>query len=75
METFIIESNIPLPAERSYEKSGITTVLKKLEVGQSFAVKSEGRKKSGALYQVGKKLGRKFATRKTSDGLRIWRVA
>jgi hypothetical protein len=75
METFIIENNVPMPAERSYVKSGITTVLKKLEVGQSFAVHSEGRKKSGALYQVGKKLGRKFTARKTSDGIRIWRVS
>ena len=76
MQTFIIENNIPVPQTRTYCKTGVSAVLQKLEVGQSFLLDEDRAKKvSGVTYQIGKKYNRKFCTRKTEQGVRIWRVS
>lgn len=51
--------------------------FEKMEVGDSFFVKHEGKSRnavSAAVYYYEQKLGRDFAQRKVEGGFRIWRI-
>lgn len=68
-----IDTDIPVPTKpmrtRKYPYPD-------LEVGQSFlAPHAERATLASGACQVGKKLGRKFKTQKTREGVRVWRVA
>jgi len=73
-EEIKIEKGIPIPpshAGRAAEGNSPLHALKKLEVGDSFI--SPKRAKCFGAYA--KTLGIKLTTRKTPDGIRVWRIA
>ena len=51
--------------------------LEELEIGESFLVPDlkKGRSARAIARFTARKNGRKFASRKTSEGIRIWRTA
>lgn len=70
-----IESGIPLPDNA--RRSGITAALRTIKVGDSFAWPKKDAPQSSVgacLHSLGKRIGYRFATRSTADGVRVWRV-
>lgn len=66
-----IESGIVLSRRRDSTKYPLAS----LEVGDSFLVPGAvARRLATAASQAGKRLGRKFATRKVEGGVRVWRL-
>ena len=76
---FKIENNIPLPTNWR-EKTGVTSALRALGVGQSVVLPFPRRRSSlaGIISNTGKQIGARFTTRTiTIDGekkIRVWRV-
>jgi hypothetical protein len=62
-----VESNIPMPARYPFAK---------MNVGDSFLIPENVSRSSAAVaaYRYGLANRKKFVTRKTSEGHRIWRV-
>lgn len=70
--TYKLENNIPAPKAHHACKYPLGT----MEVGDSFvAPESEASKLRNASHTYGKKKGRKYVTRTTDEGVRVWRVA
>jgi hypothetical protein len=78
-----IQSDVPMPETAGQSGRGTRTVnpWRELEVGQSFLlaalpldISREGSLRT-RVWWWSKKLGRKFAARKTEEGLRVWRTA
>ena len=74
MEDIKIEKNISIPGPR-----GLSTRypwLKKLETGDSVCITNlfDAQRIRENLSHYSKRHGLKFTTRKTQDGLRIWRL-
>ena len=83
MSSYEIRSDIPIPGtSKRYTMYG--DVLDALKVGDSFEVecpkeKEENRKKrqqvSVAIARHAARAGKKFMSRKTRNGVRVWRIA
>ena len=69
-----IETDIPLPKRRGYARK---FPFDKMEVGNSIPLpdKETYLKATSASQHYGKEHGKKFASRSTPDGFRIWRIA
>ena len=70
-----IEKNVPAPLH-----TGKGTPAKypfaEMAVGDSFCLPAdEACRLHGAAWHAGNRLGKKFTTRKTADGVRVWRIA
>jgi hypothetical protein len=85
MPAYVIEKGVPLPAPTTGagRKPGETKYpFRQLEVGDSVFFSTPKKKDSNAVrraaYTLGKKLGRKFAARRQtngdSEGVRVWRT-
>lgn len=70
-EVFIVESNIPVPPISTGPKSSKYDFMKDMSSGQSFLVADA--KQAARVYAAAKKFGVGIITRKTNDGVRIWR--
>lgn len=77
--TFQIETGIPIPPQKGgkprcyQQKSPVAIALDALEVSQSFLMdQHDDYMKSRGLFS--KYLDRRYVTRKTGEGWRIWRV-
>lgn len=65
-----IEKNIPIPI-KCYSRYPFS----EMEIGDSFLVHSALIKSIRTdAYMAGKRLSKKFSTRRVSDGVRIWRI-
>lgn len=65
-----IDKNMPIPprAQRKYPWG-------EMEIGDSFFVKGRNVKDFHAqIYMAGRRFKRKFALRKTDEGIRVWRI-
>ena len=74
----VIEQDIPIPAPRQgrRDQRGVMTTLRQLEVGQSYLVKDvKPDTARGYASVLGRRIGRKFATRQQDEGIRVWRTA
>jgi len=67
-----IEKGIPIPKDVRGRKSKYP--IEKLEVGDSFHVESITRQSLFSSCRKYVNMGWKFTTRKTGNGIRIWRV-
>lgn len=74
---YVIEKNIPVPPGNHSKYP-----FAKMEVGDSFLVKSEGKEPKNlissirqASYNCTKKSGMKFRARIEGENVRVWRVA
>lgn len=70
---FKIEKNIP----QNLKSMRMQYPFDKMEIGDSFLVKGveQGIKARSAAGNWGKVNGKKFSTRMTQDGYRVWRTA
>lgn len=69
-----IEKNVPMPPKM--KESKWAKLIIDMELGDSIYFESVDMKKQiGALRIAGKKRGMKFAQRKQSEGIRVWRIA
>ena len=72
-----IEKNIPIPG-RGGRYSALKLKLMKMEVGDSFLIKCQYKRKlhsqigQAALFVKGK-VGGEFTSRRCAEGIRIWR--
>lgn len=66
---YVIDSDIPLPPPRSENPGSFRNVVKRLEVGQSVLY---GPSFPGTSWRDP---GKKYATRRTEQGWRVWRIA
>lgn len=67
-----IEKNIPISTKRA---DIVKYPFSQMEVGDSFTVPIEERHKiAQSAFYFGKKNGKKFATRREIDKIRVWRV-
>lgn len=66
----LVEKGIPIPETRAKYP------FKTMEVGESVLIADESvwARASNAAFMVGARGGKRFKTRKMSDGLRIWRI-
>lgn len=67
-----IDKGIPIPP-RTFGRPAVYPFAT-MEVGDSFLYRGGMTTGCTAASVNGKRLGRKFVTRKTPDGIRIWRV-
>lgn len=67
-----IEKNIPFEPHGNNGKFPFY----KMEIGDSFSVGPDDRLSLRSMASTyGRKNGKKFATRQTDDGIRVWRIA
>lgn len=66
-----IEKGIPIPPRR---KSGMTEVLRALEVGDSVLLMTTYSSVGGIVYLARAGTEKKFVTRTEGDGIRVWRT-
>lgn len=74
MTEFTIDKNVPMPKPR---RPASKYPFKELDVGDSVLFSGSdhsGRFFLGALYRAQRETGRKFTTRKTPEGFRVWRI-
>jgi hypothetical protein len=75
MSTFKIEKTVPIP--KTSGKGGGIYPFATMEVGDSFLI-PDGSKNinsvRSAVTQAARRNGRKFTTRLTDSGLRVWRI-
>lgn len=70
--TFVIEKGIPMPTSSGRDKSGIASVLRSMEVGDSIMSTEKNRSN---LQNYAKRIGVKVVGRKMETGsVRFWRV-
>ena len=70
-----LESNIPIPPQEPRSKSPFSFALE-MEVGHSFSLNTTKGRDAALRLLRGQYSGRKYASRKMSDGtFRIWRTA
>ena len=71
-----IDRNVPVPERAGQRGPTEKYPWSQMEVGDSFVVGAErANTVRGCYVGAGKRLGRKFATRMGSEGLRVWRIA
>lgn len=67
-----IEKNVPLSGRANNGKFPFY----KMEIGDSFSVGFDDRLSLRSMASsYGRKNGKKFTTRKSDDGIRVWRIA
>lgn len=69
--TIKIEKNVPIPEKGKRSLSGISDVMRDMEIGDSFSTDPSKRPN---LFSIAKKLGIKISTRLEEGDLRVWRV-
>lgn len=76
-ERFEIEDNIPIPRKGPGKKAGsLTSTLCDLAIGQSVLVPGKNSSSIGSFIFCAKnKMGGKFTSRSTENGVRVWRVS
>lgn len=71
-----IDKDIPLPSSRGRGNRHSKYPWRELEVGDSFLHECLEQRLVGAqAASVARRLGHKYATRKTPEGIRVWRIA
>ena len=70
-----IEKGIPMPAKNSRGYSGLSGTLRLMDVGDSVLVPNSIKSPGRLAIAVGRATNRKFATRSTQEGRRVWRIA
>lgn len=71
MTQYKIEKGVPVPREHWHKYP-----LRHMEVGDSIVLpKSESEKIRKASHMHGVRHNRKYVTRSTDEGIRLWRVA
>jgi hypothetical protein len=70
----VIDKGIPVPPQRRRGCGEVIDVLERMEVGDSVVFPDSGKRVTFATSGYGKRLGRKFVTRKVDGGRRIWRI-
>lgn len=72
----VIEKGVPIPpaAIGRKTKGQLRLSLEAMEVGDSFVLHGKGISLNGAVYNIGKAIGRKFTTRKIGNDVRVWRI-
>lgn len=79
MSSYVIEKNIP----RTRTATKIVYPFANMEIGDSFLIETDGdtfprvrnRVTSAAFMWTAGHAGVKFSTRKTAEGLRVWRIS
>jgi len=76
MTTIKIEKDVPIhgggnAGNRNPEKYP----FREMEVGDSFFIAENPKAVQSSAYVAGKRLGRRFITRREGDGVRVWRVS
>lgn len=80
---YTIETGIPIPniarssgyGKRKPQEGSLSSFMRLLEVGQSFVVANRPAASVTALCSlVGRATGRRYISRKTEKGIRVWRV-
>lgn len=68
-----IEKNIPVPSAKSFREK---YPFKHMDVGDSVLIPAGARWKAAAnaAWMVGYRDGKKFTSRSTPEGMRIWRI-
>ncbi len=69
--TVKIDKGIPMPPCNRAGKYP----WKEMEVGDSFLMDGDPVYAANTANKAGRKHGRKFSSRKTREGMRVWRVA
>ena len=74
-----IERNIPLPPPRLMRSSGLSALLKRMMLGDSFFLPDTrdpylDRMRSAALYNTARYVGIRVTVRRQPNGYRVWRV-
>jgi hypothetical protein len=69
---FEIKKGEPIPTG---QHTGLTATMRKLSVGDSFAIDEPGEHTRKGLYAIAKRIGIRITTRKANDALTVWRVA
>ena len=70
-----IEKGIPIPAKNSRGYGGLSETLRLMDVGDSVLVPNSIKYPGRLAITVGQTTNRKFATRSTPEGRRVWRTA
>ena len=70
-----IEKGIPIPAKNSRGYSGLSETLRLMDVGDSVLVPNSFKYPVRVASRVGQTTNRKFTTRSTPEGRRVWRTA
>jgi hypothetical protein len=70
-DAYKIESNIPPP---EVGKHNVKYPWKKLKIGDSFLVKHPCASIPSQASTIGPRIGMKFVTRSSPEGVRVWRV-
>lgn len=69
-----IDKDIPFPERMNKGKSMYPFAA--MKIGDSFLVPFENRNRvSVAMVTANRKIGKKFASKKVEDGIRVWRIA
>jgi hypothetical protein len=73
-EPIVVEQGIPIPPRHKYSL-GWLSVMRKMHVGESFlcATNKDVDTVRGLFWKL-KKEGLRFQSRKTDEGVRVWRV-
>lgn len=76
--TWPIENGIPIPPKKSGETratNGLSETLQGMKIMQSIHVENLNRTSiCGTISSLARSWGKKFVTRSTETGIRIWRV-
>lgn len=70
-----IEKGIPIPANKSRGYSGLSKTLRLMDVGDSVLVPKSIKYPVRVASHIAQSTNRKFATRSTPEGRRVWRIA
>ncbi len=66
-----IDKNVPMPIKKIGPLSGLASILKKMEIGDSIFMESNT---SNGVSATAKYAGICIVTRKEGSGRRIWRI-
>ena len=70
-----IEKCIPIPAKNSRGYSGLSGTLRLMDVGDSVLVPNSIKSPGRLASNIAQITNRKFVTRSTQEGWRVWRIA
>jgi len=78
MSEIKIDKGVPMPDRSEASNAGRSMVYpwKEMEIGDSFLLKSDVKTASRQCWAAAKRYApRRFASRKTPEGYRVWRIA
>jgi hypothetical protein len=74
---FDVQPDVPMPPPHRHRRKASKWPFERMAIGDSFLVADPAQwdrtQQCASIY--GRRLKRKFTTRKMDDGLRVWRVA